>query len=855
MEYKGYICVITIILEISKEVKEIMYSASIEADIYNHNKIGCEHIAIALLSQEINTGIMLLVNNNIDVDMIYAKISGLLDSTISNVAINKKTKLPNKDFRNTLLKSEFIAKYYESEVVHSEHLLLALVSIDTEVMKIFSTYGVTAIFIKDYLSKYTRDEIHQMYTEKTKALNINNMGMNREEDFDGTGNGTIEPKIATRKNAKTPLLDEFGKDITQLALDGKLQMVFGREKEIERITQILSRKNKKNPILVGNAGVGKSVIVDGLALMITNGTAPKSLMGKRIISIEMAALISGTKYRGQFEERMKGIMNELRLNTNIIAFIDEIHTMVGAGSTGGSLDASNMLKPALARGEIQVIGATTFNEYKQTIEKDGALARRLQKVIIEEPNVEETKIILNNIKEIYETYHGVIYSDEVIDACVKLADRYVQDRAMPDKAIDILDEAGSLTKISDNDVPEELIKLQEDIFHLEFNEIKGNELEKMLAIKNSDFEKASKMRDIEKENVEKLNSLREELEKRSTTHKKDVSLSSVERVVSIMTNVPVEKLSISDNNNLLKIGDRLKNTVVGQDEAVDRVAKVVIRSKSGIRNPNRPASFLFMGPTGVGKTLLAKELANQVFGGQNSMIRFDMSEFMEKFSVSTLVGAPPGYVGHEQGGKLTEAVKQKPYSVILFDEIEKAHPDVFNIFLQILDDGRLTDSEGKTVSFKNTIIIMTSNVGVKELNNAGSGLGFLTEANPVSFRENEIIKKALKKKFAPEFLNRIGETIFFNKLNVENIKNIVVNELNILGSRLSDMGYTLKCKEALIDHLVEIGFDPEYGARPLNRAIETFIEDGLAEEIISKPDRAKKITLDINKTTKKLVIK
>jgi len=843
-------------LETSKEIKDIMYLATVEAEIHNHKRLKVEHIAMAIISQDINIATMTMFIHGVDLDYLYDELTGLIVGDLQpNYPIGgKKELLPTKETKNVLLKSEMEAMFFNSKRITTRHLLLGLLSVNSEVKNIFNKCGIDVVFIKEYFTLNNDAEILNDYNKIN--LKYINMSLNKEEDSSENARPIIEPRVRNRNVSKTPILDEFCRDVTQMGTDGLLQPAYGREKEVQRMVQILCRKNKRNPILVGHAGVGKSVIVDGLAIMIANGVAPKPLLDKKIYSLEIASLIAGTKYRGQFEERMKGILGELKQNPNIIIFIDEIHTMVGAGSTSGSLDVSNILKPALARGEMQLIGATTFDEYRENIEKDGALARRLQKVTIVEPNLAETKVILMNIKEIYEEYHNVNYTEEVIDACVNLSDRYIQDRAMPDKAIDILDECGSLAKLSAaSKSPKDILKLETAIEALRTNELNEIETEKLTAISMQDFEKASKVRDLEKKILIKIEKLQKEVDNKIKNFKVVIDMDIVNSVVSTMTMVPVEKLSTNDNKNLFNMNEQIKDKVIGQDEAVDKICKAIIRSKVGIKNPNKPLSFMLLGQSGVGKTQLTKEIAMQIFGNKESLIRVDMSEYMEKFNMSTLVGAPPGYIGYGEGGKLTEAVRQKPYSVVLFDEIEKAHPDVFNLMLQILDEGHITDGNGRKINFKNTLIVMTSNIGVKELSVSGSGLGFQTTPSHNNDRDQEIIKKALKAKFAPEFLNRIGSTIVFNKLTLDNIKKIVANELVFLEKRVKELGFTLQVKPNLIEYLAEIGFDPEYGARPLGRAIETTIEDAVAEEIIKGSlSEGGTIIMDYSKDKKEVVV-
>lgn len=827
----------------SKEVKSIMYFADVEADINNDQYIRPEYIAIAILTQEINLASMILLNYGIDIDKIYAELLKLYDNN-TKIFSSKLNKIPSKEGRDVLLKSEMIALTNKADELRVEHLLMGLLSCSNETQEIFKRNRVTLELVIEALVNEGKDEIIEKYNKNLNMfMDFNNEDLNH---------GLVEPKVGLRKVSKTPFLDEFGENISEMAENGKFMNVFGRDAEINRITQILCRKTKRNPIIVGETGVGKTAIIEGLALLIKDKKAPKVLHDKKIFSIDVVNLVSGTKYRGQFEQRMKGIIQELKNNPEIILFIDEIHTIIGAGGTTGSLDAANVLKPALARGEIQLIGSSTFNEYKDSIEKDSAFARRLQKVVVAEPSVEDTKLILKNIRPYFEKFHNVIYSDEVIDACVDLSNRYIQDKFMPDKAIDVMDEAGSYSKISESNTDKDIVKIQDKIENIINVDLFDLVQKKRIAIKNSDFEGASKIRDIEKKKNSQLDKLKNELHEKSSNHKIEVTIDSVNSVLSNMSNVPIDKISTHEKNNILNIGSVFNAKVIGQEKAIESVSKAIIRNKSGINDPNKPTVFMFLGPTGVGKTLLAKEIAETVYGGKNSLIRIDMSEFSEKFSINNLIGAPQGYAGYGEGGKLSEAIRRKPYSVVLFDEIEKAHPDIFNIFLQILDEGRLTDGNGRVVDFKNTMIIMTSNVGVKELSSAPSSLGFATSPTQISDKESEIIKKALKKKFSPEFLNRIGETIVFNKLNFDNIKEIVKLELNKLVNRVSDLGFKLKIKDSVIEHLAKTGYEPEYGARPLQRIIETKLMNLIGERILREPDN-KTFVLDFVK--EEIVIK
>jgi ATP-dependent Clp protease ATP-binding subunit ClpC len=633
----------------------------------------------------------------------------------------------------------------------------------------------------------------------------------------------------SNKKSSTPVLDNFGRNLTALAIENKLDPVIGRSKEIERVSQVLSRRKKNNPLLIGEPGVGKSAIAEGLALRITQKKVARVLYNKRVVTLDLASLVAGTKYRGQFEERMKAVMNELEKNDNIILFIDEIHTMVGAGGATGSLDASNMFKPALARGEIQCVGATTLDEYRQHIEKDGALERRFQKVIIEPTSVDETIEILENIKDKYESHHNVNYTDEALVACVKLTNRYMSDRFLPDKAIDALDEAGSRVYINNMDVPEEIVDLEQKLEDV--REEKNN------VVKKQKYEEAAKLRDNEKRIEKELILAQEEWQETQKENRVTVNKSDIADVVSMMTGIPVNRVAESEGIRLTNLADEIKSKIIGQDQVVEKVVRAIQRNRAGLKNPKKPiGSFIFLGQTGVGKTQLAKVLTTTLFDSQDALIRIDMSEYMEKFAISRLIGAPPGYVGYEEGGQLTEKVRRKPYAVVLLDEIEKAHPDVFNMLLQILDDGFITDSLGRRVDFRNTIIIMTSNIGARQVKDFGLGVGFGTAAIKAQANDHtkSVIQNALKKTFAPEFLNRIDDVVIFNSLQKEHIAEIIKIQLQELEGRIHELGFSLSLSKKAISFLNEKGFDAEFGARPLSRAIQKYIEDVLAEEIVNR---------------------
>jgi ATP-dependent Clp protease ATP-binding subunit ClpC len=658
------------------------------------------------------------------------------------------------------------------------------------------------------------------------------------------------PANKSNKKSKTPVLDNFGRDLTEMAEEGKLDPVVGREKEIERVSQILSRRKKNNPLLIGEPGVGKSAIAEGLALRIIQKKVSRILFNKRVVTLDLASLVAGTKYRGQFEERMKAVMNELEKNDDIILFIDEIHTIVGAGGATGSLDASNMFKPALARGEIQCIGATTLDEYRQYIEKDGALERRFQKVIVEPTSVEETIAILNNVKDKYEDHHNVTYTPEAIEACVKLTNRYMSERFLPDKAIDAMDEAGSRVHITNIDVPKQILDLERQLE--EVRELKN------MVVKKQKYEEAAKLRDDEKRIEKDLAVAQEQWEEDSKNNRIQVTEDNVADVVSMMTGIPVNRIAQTESNKLAKLPELIQNKVIGQNEAVLKIARSIQRNRAGLKDPNKPiGSFIFLGQTGVGKTQLAKVLAKELFDSEDALVRIDMSEYMEKFAISRLVGAPPGYVGYEEGGQLTEKVRRKPYCVVLLDEIEKAHPDVFNMMLQVLDDGYLTDSLGRKIDFKNTIIIMTSNVGARQLKDFGQGVGFGTAAKVAQADENSksIIENALKKTFAPEFLNRIDDVIVFNSLEKSDIDLIIEIELKKLYSRIAELGYNLSLTDKAKAFIADKGFDKQFGARPLKRAIQKYVEDLLAEEIItSKIHSGDEILMDLKDDSQELSV-
>ena len=733
---------------------------------------------------------------------------------------------------------------FEDNYTRTEYFLLALLmQKQSDIIRIFNSHQINS------------HKIIAMIKENQK---IKNDIYKDEEEFDDNIENT-PPKFSnssqnksndnTINSSSTPTIDNFSRDLTLAAYNGELDLVVGREREIERVIQILSRRKKNNPVLIGEPGVGKSTIVEGLAQLIVNNKVTRLLCGKRIVSLDIASLVAGTKYRGQFEERLKSIIDELEKNPNIILFIDEIHTIVGAGATTGSLDTANILKPALSKGKIQCIGATTLNEYRESIEKDGALERRFQKIIVEPSTAEETLQILRNIKNRYEDHHNVKYSDEALEYCVSLSQRYITDRNFPDKAIDVLDEVGSRTHIRHYNTPQEILDLEKRISSTE--DIKKD------AIVRQDFELATKMRDLATNLNQQLIEEKEKWLAIESEHKIEITVDNIRETISQITGVPVQRLAENENERLLRMSDDIKRYIIGQDEAIDKITRAIRRSRVGLKEPNRPiGSFIFVGPTGVGKTLLAKKLAENMFGSADSLIRIDMSEFMEKFSVSRLVGAPPGYVGYEQGGQLTEKVRRKPYSIILFDEIEKANSDVFNVLLQVLDEGFITDSLGRKIDFKNTVIIMTSNAGTRQLKDFGKGIGFNTEENDNKQYAHTITQKALEKIFAPEFLNRIDEIIQFNPLKKADINKIILLELNKLSNRCKEIGYTISLTEKAIDYLADKGYNQQYGARPLQRTIQNEVEDLIVEQLLDKRSFENNvIEIDFDENNKNLIIK
>ncbi len=834
----------------SPRVKDVIAYSKEEALRLGHDFIGTEHLMLGLLRDGSGKAISILDALDVDLDHLRRKVEILSPSNpnAGNVQKDKKNLHLTRQAERALKTTFLEAKLFQSSSINTAHLLLCILRNENDpTTKLLHKLKVDYDGVKEQFKFMitSDDDIVDSPTSESFPSDSDDTNEGKESTF-GTNSGT-----KSTKKSKTPVLDNFGRDLTNMAEENKLDPVVGREKEIERVSQILSRRKKNNPLLIGEPGVGKSAIAEGLALRIVNKKVSRILYNKRVVTLDLASLVAGTKYRGQFEERMKAVMNELEKNDDVILFIDEIHTIVGAGGATGSLDASNMFKPALARGEIQCIGATTLDEYRQYIEKDGALERRFQKVIVEPTSVEETVEILHNIKGKYEDHHNVSYTDEAIDACVKLTNRYMTDRFLPDKAIDALDEAGSRVHIVNMDVPKQILELEKKLEDV--RELKNT------VVKKQKYEEAAKLRDDEKRIEKDLAVAQEKWEDESKLHKETVSEDNVADVVSMMSGIPVNRIAQTESNKLAELPKLIKANVIGQDEAVGKVSKAIQRNRAGLKDPNKPiGSFIFLGQTGVGKTQLAKVLAKELFDSEDALIRIDMSEYMEKFAISRLVGAPPGYVGYEEGGQLTEKVRRKPYSVILLDEVEKAHPDVFNMLLQVLDDGYLTDSLGRKIDFRNTIIIMTSNIGARQLKDFGQGVGFGTAAkkDQASTHQKGVIENALKKAFAPEFLNRIDDVIVFNALEREHIHQIIDIELSKLYKRIKGIGYELKLSEAAKDYIAEKGFDKQYGARPLKRAIQKYIEDALAEEIVnSKLEEGDTIKMDLDKKKDELTIK
>jgi len=806
----------------SAQVKDVIQYSREEALRLGHNYVGVEHLLLGLLREGESLAVKILMSLGVDTAALRKTVESSIKS-VNQVNISSSTagSLPLVKQAERILKIIYLeAKTFKSSTIETEHLLLSILKdMDNVATKALHKHGV------DYQA--VREELENV-TGYIKEEDLPRAEMSSADDDDDDRSFASSPKKPGDSKSKTPVLDNFGRDLTRMAEEGKLDPIVGREAEIERVSQILSRRKKNNPILIGEPGVGKSAIAEGLALRIIQKKVSRVLFNKRIVTLDIASLVAGTKYRGQFEERMKAVMNELEKSPDVILFIDEIHTIVGAGGASGSLDASNMFKPALARGEIQCIGATTLDEYRQYIEKDGALERRFQKVMVEPTSIDETIQILNNIKDKYEEHHSVTYTPEAIEACVRLTARYITDRHLPDKAIDALDEVGSRVHLTNINVPKEIIDIEKSI-----EEVKED---KNKVVRSQKYEEAAKLRDKERQLQEKLEAAKKRWEEETKTHRVTVTESHVEEVVAMMTGIPVMRVAEKESGRLARMDAELEGKVIGQDEAIKKVVRAIKRNRAGLKDPNRPiGSFIFLGPTGVGKTQLAKELAKYLFDTEDALIRIDMSEYMEKFAVSRLIGAPPGYIGYEEGGQLTEKVRRRPYSIVLLDEIEKAHPDVFNLLLQALDDGQMTDSLGRKIDFKNTIIIMTSNIGARQLQDFGTGVGFGTGAK-LSQQEQErksVIENALRKAFAPEFLNRIDDLIIFNALKKEDIHLIIDIELKKLFGRVTDLGYQIRLTDEAKDFIAEKGYDEKFGARPLRRAIQKYLEDPIAEEIIN----------------------
>ncbi len=803
----------------SPRLKDVISYSREEALRLGNDYIGLEHLMLGMIRDGDGMAIRLLKGFKINLQELRKSIESSIGT--SSKKINNLSNIPLIRQAEKALKLTYLeAKSFKAIEIGTEHLLLCILKDNDNVAtKSLLKFGVTYEIIHGEIEKMSKDTNHDIRMEGPTP--------DDDDDADSTFGSSSQPKKPGESKSKTPVLDNFGRDLTKMAEDGKLDPIVGREKEIERVSQILSRRKKNNPILIGEPGVGKSAIAEGLALRIIQRKVSRVLFNKRVVTLDLASLVAGTKYRGQFEERMKAVMNELEKSPDVILFIDEIHTIIGAGGASGSLDASNMFKPALARGDIQCIGATTLDEYRQYIEKDGALERRFQKVLVEPATPEEALQILNNIKQKYEDHHNVIYTEESLKACVSLTARYLTDRHLPDKAIDALDEAGSRVHITNIHVPQNVLDIEKKI-----EDIKE---EKSKVVRSQKYEEAAKLRDVEKNLQSQLEVAKKSWEEETKNNKVTVTEDNVAEVVSMMSGIPVQRVNQNETNKLLGMGEEMKGKVIGQDQAVAKVVKAIQRNRAGLKDPNKPiGSFIFLGPTGVGKTQLAKILSKYLFDNDDALIRIDMSEYMEKFAVTRLIGAPPGYVGYEEGGQLTEKVRRRPYSVVLLDEIEKAHPDVFNMLLQVLDDGILTDSLGRKIDFKNTIIIMTSNIGARQLKEFGQGVGFGTQAKKESTDDHSkgVVENALKKAFAPEFLNRIDDVIMFNSLGKEDIHKIIDIELAKLYGRLNGLGYNVQITEEAKNFIEEKGYDAQYGARPLKRAIQKYVEDPLAEEII-----------------------
>ena len=811
----------------SPRVRDILSLSHEEAKRLGNAYVGLEHLFLGMLRDGGSIAIKMLENLNLNLEVFTKKLEASVRT--ANFSQNNNLALPlTKQAERVLKFTYIIAKEFHSDIVRSEHLMLAILHEKNNVISQNLEFeGIDYDNFKAELIRYNQSVGNELPNDEKQS---SDSLFNSDDDsdlMDDIPPQPEKPKKTPAAKSKTPVLDNFGRDLTKAAEENRLDPIVGRERELERIAQILSRRKKNNPILIGEPGVGKSAIAEGLALRIVQHRVPRTLLDKRVVMLDLGSVVAGTKYRGQFEERIKGILNELTANRDIILFVDEIHTLVGAGNANGSLDASNMFKPALARGELQCIGSTTLDEYRQYIEKDGALERRFQKILVEPTTPEETVEILNNIKTRYEDHHLVNYTPEAIEACVKLTDRYLTDRHLPDKAIDALDEAGARVHIKNIDVPSEITEIE--------SRLEAVRKDKKAAIAEQKFEEAGVYRAEEVKLMDRLEKAKKVWDDNAVAHRQTVTEQNVAEVVAMMTGVPVQRIAKNEGDRLMSMESELAGTVIGQDEAIKKVTRAIRRNRAGLKDPNKPiGSFIFLGPTGVGKTYLAKVLAKYLFDSEDALIRIDMSEYMEKFAVSRLVGAPPGYVGYEEGGQLTEKVRRKPYSIILLDEIEKAHPDIFNLLLQVLDDGLLTDSLGRKVDFKNTIIIMTSNIGSRQLKDFGQGVGFGTQAklNAKNEYSQSVIDNALKRTFAPEFLNRVDDVVMFNALEKSDIRKIIGLEIRDVLKRVEEMGYKVELTEKTMDFLVEKGWDEQYGARPLKRAVQRYVEDTVAESII-----------------------
>ena len=816
----------------SSRVKDVITYSKEEAIRLGHDFIGTEHLLLGILRDGGGKAIKILTSLEIDLDFLRKKIEILSPpNPIMNFEENLRKNLHLTRQAERALKTTFLeAKLFQGSSINTAHLLLCILRNENDpTTKLLEKLNLNYDIVKDQFKELI-SESNDGFEEVSSSSTYEEENDDNNEDSIEQNPFTVKSGSSKSKKSKTPVLDNFGRDLTAFANEGKLDPIIGRNKEIERVSQILSRRKKNNPLLIGEPGVGKSAIAEGLALRIIERKVSRLLYNKRVISLDLASVVAGTKYRGQFEERMKAVMNELEKNRDIILFIDEIHTIVGAGGAMGSLDASNMFKPALARGEIQCIGATTVDEYRKYIEKDGALERRFQKIMVEPTSISETIEILKNIKDKYEDHHNVKYTDSAIEACVKLTDRYINDRNLPDKAIDAMDEAGSRIHITNMDVPKEIIELEEKLENV--REKKNS------VVKNQKYEEAAKLRDDEKKLEKKLIDQQLEWENDLKKKREIVSEDNITEVVSLISGIPLRKIDNTTNEKSINfdLEKNLKENIIGQDDAINVLVNAIQRNQTGLKDPNKPiGSFIFLGQTGVGKTQLAKNLGQELFNSKDSLVRLDMSEYMEKFSVSRLIGAPPGYVGYDEGGQLSEKIRRKPYSIVLLDEVEKAHPDVFNMMLQVLDDGYLTDSVGRKVDFKNTVIIMTSNIGTRKLKDFGTGVGFDTEFRKKEKNKlsTEILKKSLGKKFSPEFLNRIDEIIVFNELEEKEIEKIVRIEIKKFINRLSEIEYKVKIDSKAITFLASKGFNQEFGARPVKRAIQKYIENEIAKRIVN----------------------